>query len=63
MTDRDMPVFGRRRTVPGRLRNGFLAMGAFTVVLPTLQLWETTGGYDVCAVAMLTLAEANRAIG
>ncbi len=63
MTDRDMPIFGRRLTVRRRLRNGFLAMAAFTVVLPALQLWETTGGYDVYAAAMLTLAEANRAIG
>ena len=63
MTDLEMPVFGRRRTVPGRLRNGLLVLMAFTVALPALQLWETTGGYDLYAVAMLTLAEANRAIG
>ncbi len=38
MTDREMPVFGRRRTVLRRLRNGFLAMAAFTVALPARQL-------------------------
>ena len=63
MTDLDLRIFARRRTVRRRLRNGFLAMAAFTVALPALQLWETTGGYDLYAVAMLTLAEANRAIG
>ena len=33
------------------------------MALPALQLRETTGGYDVHAVAMLTLAEANCATG
>ena len=40
-----------------------MAVAAFAVALPALRLWETTGGYDVYAAAMLTLAQADRAMG
>ena len=46
-----------------RLRRGFLTIVALAIALLGAQLWRSTSVYGAYAVAMLTLAEVNLAIG